>query len=80
MSIAFDADSVLHNSPVTPVTLGNKMLHNSSALFGELPVSINFQGLSAQGLLDFYATSSAAATANNNQHSGKDWASDGQQK
>jgi hypothetical protein len=50
-----------------------------SALFGEIPstANINYPGVSAQELLDFYAASTAAATAGH--HSGgMDWASDDQ--
>ena len=43
------------------------------ALFGEIPTTVNFMGVSAQELLDFYAASTAAATAGR-----MDWASDDQ--
>jgi hypothetical protein len=45
-----------------------------SALFGEIPstANINYPGVSAQELLDFYAASTAAATAGHTM----DWSED----
>jgi hypothetical protein len=51
-----------------------------SALFGEIPIaSINRPGVSAQELFDFFAASTAAATANHNAAPAMmDWSSDDQ--
>jgi hypothetical protein len=48
-----------------------------SALFGEIPstANINYPGVSAQELLDFYAASTAAATAGH-ANSAMDWSED----
>jgi hypothetical protein len=50
-----------------------------SALFGEIPstANINYPGVSAQELLDFYAASTAAATAGHH-NGGMDWSPDDQ--
>jgi hypothetical protein len=50
-----------------------------SALFGEIPFTNGFPGVSAQDLLDFYAASTAAATQHHHQNNtGMDWSSDDQ--
>ncbi|TVY16405.1 Zinc finger transcription factor ace1 [Lachnellula arida] len=53
-----------------------------SALFGEIPHTNGFPGVSAQDLLDFYAASTAAATQHhvqqNHNMGGMDWSSDDQ--
>ena len=49
-----------------PSNGGSGMSSAPSALFGEMPKG--FAGVSAQDLLDFYAASTAAATANHNHY------------
>jgi len=61
----------------TGATSGTISSSANSALFGEIPTAnINYPGVSAQELLDFYNASTAAATAHH--HGAMDWSSDDQ--
>ncbi|TVY39412.1 Zinc finger transcription factor [Lachnellula occidentalis] len=66
-----------------PSSTGGTVSSNApSALFGEIPHTNGFPGVSAQDLLDFYAASTAAATQHhvqqNHNMGGMDWSSDDQ--
>ncbi|TVY51405.1 Zinc finger transcription factor ace1 [Lachnellula cervina] len=66
-----------------PSSTGGTISSNApSALFGEIPHTNGFPGVSAQDLLDFYAASTAAATQHhvqqNHNMGGMDWSSDDQ--